>query len=99
MGLILTRRQGEDFYVEDTRFRVSQVFDNRHFVLKTDQGDLFEITGTRMAEVMPDVWVSAGDRADHSHARVVIEAPREIKLLRGEKWRQQWPETPDDPSS
>ena len=83
MALILSLRQGEDFYLDEERVRVKKVYSNRHFVLETPDGTHHEIVQDRMTEVQKDVFVSSGDRGYSGIARVVIDAPRRIEILRG----------------
>lgn len=83
MALILTLAEGQAFLVgeDERRITVSKVLGPRGFVLERDDGDLFEIVDDRSAEVLPDVRISAGERED-VEARVVIEAPRTIPIIR-----------------
>jgi hypothetical protein len=62
---------------------VEKVLPNRHFILYHEESDThFECVMDRMSEVQKDVWISSGDRANASTAKVVIDAPREIKIER-----------------
>ena len=91
MALILSLRQGEDFFLDEERVRVQRIYSNRHFVLETADGTHHEIVQDRMAESVTDVFVSSGDRgggkrnneASVGSARLVIDAPREFTILRG----------------
>jgi hypothetical protein len=79
-------RQGEAFYVGDSRLEVASVLRNRHFILADEFGEMHEIVDDRSAEVMPSVFISAGDKARASGAiRVVVEAPREINIQREDR--------------
>lgn len=89
MALVLSLRQGEDFYVEDERFIVVEIFGPSRFQLKdAETGSIHEVTDEERVEILDDVFVSAGDRTQMGVARIAIEAPREIMILRGEKYRE-----------
>jgi len=87
MALVLSVREGEDFYVEDVRVVVEKVVGNEEVILRTPDGKLHHATLTKAAEVLPDVMISADDRRSGAMGRLVIEAPREKLILTGDKWR------------
>ena len=86
MGLTLTRKEGQDFYVGDTRIVVDAVMGRQRFILRLPGDDLVEIVDDRMVELMPNVKVCAGTPRQANQAAVVIDAPRDIPIVRGEKW-------------
>lgn len=86
MALILTMRKGECFYVEDSRVEVTSVEGDDHFVLRDDKGREYDITDDKMTEIMPNVLVSVGSRGTEGTARVAIEAPRTIMILREQNY-------------
>jgi hypothetical protein len=88
MALVLSLKPKEDFYVGDQRFIVTKLYNRTSFTLVHEGGKQYEITEYEATEVLPDVWVSSGDVYDLGTVRVVIEAPREILILRGEKVRE-----------
>lgn len=89
MALVLSMREGNDFYVGHEQFVVSTIFTETHFTLThTKSGNRFDITDTKATEILPDVMVSAGDRQQAMMARVAIEAPSDILVLRGDKYRR-----------
>lgn len=98
MPLVLSLKKGQDFFVGDERFVVEEVDNPSTFKLRHAQkwriGNVlcnrsrtFDITDAHATEVLPDVFVSAGDNPPTAMARVVINAPPEIFILRGEKRR------------
>lgn len=88
MPLVLSLREGQDFYVGETQFVVDQVGGDVQFTLRhVAEARTFEITDEHATEVMQDVFVSAGPRERPSLARVVIEAPPDVLVLRGDKKR------------
>ncbi len=87
MPLVLSLRQHDDFYVADRRFVVSEI-DDVNFTLEQEAPrKSFEITELEASEIMPDVFVSAGDQFQKGIVRAVIDAPRSILILRGDKFR------------
>lgn len=90
MALVLSLKEGQDFYVGDERFVVQAVIDETNFkLMRAADGKSFHVTDSRAAEIIDDVFVSAGDRPAAILARVSIEAPPEKLILRGEKYREQ----------
>ncbi len=98
MALVITRRPGQDFYVGKERFVVDAVSrDNedgsRNFTLKDERGNVIHVGEDEATEIMPDVFVSAGNGLDiddcpQDTAAVAIEAPRSIPIVRGELLRR-----------
>ncbi len=84
MPLSLSRREGEEFYLDDIRVVVEQVLDDGGFTLRLPSGDLVEVTQDRGIEVAPDVVISAGLEEKHRMVKVVIDAPADVTILRGE---------------
>ena len=89
MALVLSLREGQDFYLDDDQVLVTWVDGLMHFQLMlASSGQSFVITDAESVEVLPDVFVSAGDRPQRGIARVAIDAPREIRITRGDRWRE-----------
>jgi hypothetical protein len=88
MALVLSLRKTQDFYVGTERFVMEVVHSEKLFrVRRESTGQTFEISDTTAIEVMDEVFVSAGDDPPPQTARIVISAPRNIRVLRGEKYR------------
>jgi len=86
MPLVLRLRPGDDFYVAKERVVVSQLLGGPKFVLHVESsGRRYEITDEESVEMreVRDVFLASGGRAQAGLARVAIEAPREISILRG----------------
>jgi hypothetical protein len=100
MALVLTLRTGQDFFVGEVCFVVEEVLSPVRFRLHefpSGHGGLtqprsFEITDARATEIMPDVLVAAGCNAPKASARIVIEAPPEVLILRGATKRKLAPQ-------
>lgn len=96
MPLVLSVRQGDDFYVNDQQFLVKRIYDETSFELlkASDPNETHQpikITEKQAVEVMPDVFISAGDLFQRGIVRAVIDAPRDILILRGDKYRADTP--------
>jgi hypothetical protein len=88
MALVLRLRKGQDFFVADEQVVVSQLFGDARFELEVaSTGKRLEITEEESTELMPDVFISSGGRAQSGLAKIAIDAPREIAILRGENYR------------
>ena len=89
MPLVLSQKIGDDFYAGDSRFAVTDIYQDTSFTLVKDGVDKYEITEYEAVEVMPEVFISSGDFFQSGVVRVVIDAPRSIVILRGDKYREQ----------
>lgn len=88
MALILSLRQGHDFYVEDERVVVSHIFTTTQFNLMTDDGEVHLVTEDTWAHILPNARAQAGipREQDGAIVRVAIEAPGQ-RVTRGELYR------------
>lgn len=88
MPLVLSLKEGDDFWVDDQQIVVSKIEHGARFWVTVEgAGKSHEITDTKSREVRPDVFVSAGEFFKYGMIRVVIEAPRTIEILRGDRYR------------
>jgi hypothetical protein len=89
MALVLTLAEGEDFYVRDERVIVEEIKSPTAFNLRRcADGALLQVVEGKSVEGFKDVFFSAGARGQATIARVAIEAPRSVPLLRGENYRR-----------
>lgn len=86
MALSLSLRLGEDVYAGDERLVVSAVASSQEFTLQSSSG-AFRIVADRAVKVLPNVFVSAGREPHPGSVRLLIDAPRDVVILRGEKYR------------
>jgi hypothetical protein len=82
-----------DFYVEDIKVELIDIRHQFNFKLKVYKPAIqtvYSITDERAEEILPGVRVSAGDKADIARhgVKVVIEAPRRIRVDRGTVYRE-----------
>ncbi len=87
MGLVLSLKRGQDFYVEDTRVVVESIRDDSTFVLRSHGGESVVVTPDFAVELFPEVYVSASQREAPGVAKIVIEAPRRIGVILGDRYR------------
>jgi len=80
MALVLSMKQGQQVKIGEKIFKVDDMTSGS-FLLRSGS-DAWKITQDRSMEVAEDVLVSAGFEDDRPHARVVIEAPKSIKIER-----------------
>ena len=85
MALSLGIKRGEELFIGDTRYVLTDILSPHSFVLKCACVE-FEISDAEAVEVEPEVWISAGRGGHYTLARVVIDAPRRIRILRGEHY-------------
>ena len=93
MALIMSFHKGEEFYVDDDKLVVEDIFAEGHFRLGVGPY-VYDIVDDSRVEVVEDVWVSVGDRAARVRPRVApgtirvsIDAPRSKLILRGSNYR------------
>jgi hypothetical protein len=98
MPLVLSLKEGQDFFVGDEQFFVDKIGHGNRFQLRgaktTRLGNIkiskpvsFPISDEHATEILPEVFVSAGHHPPTAMARVAIEAPQDILILRGDKKR------------
>lgn len=88
MSLVLSLKQGDDFWVRDSQVVVTRIQDAKKFWVQVAGNDKeFEITDSHATEIIPNVFVSAGDFFKYGMIRAAIDAPREIEILRGDRYR------------
>lgn len=89
MSLIISLRKGDDFFVNDERVVVSEIVGPNNYTLHvTSTGKKYRITDQEAKEVMPSVFVSSGGFLKWGQVRLVIDAPKDILILRGERYRE-----------
>jgi hypothetical protein len=95
MALVLVLKKGQSFYVGHEKLTIEAVHSNSQFTLRKSDGTVFDIIDARTQEVLPSVFVGAGQRYKQNsdtfwEARVCIEAPREIVILREDVYEESY---------
>ncbi len=90
MALVLALREGELLLVGEHKFAVTRVRGPMDFYLE-DQHDFrsFHVTNAMSHEILPDVFVSAGQNTYHNMVKATVDAPRSIKILRGDNFQDE----------
>jgi hypothetical protein len=92
LPLVIERAAGEDFYVGQERFVVASIESPTAFTLRRDvDGKMFHVVDGTPREIAASIRISVGSRGQNALARISIEAPRTIRVLRGELYRSQNP--------
>ena len=87
MGLVISLRTGEDFFIADERYVLSAIAGTTVRIERRRDGAAFEITNDELREIEPEVLLQTGDRMTTRAARVRIDAPRSKTILMGPKYR------------
>ena len=88
MPLVIERSVGQDFYVGDKRFVVTAIDGANAFTVQREHdGEAFHVVLGTPREVAASVIVAVGTRGQNTLARISIEAPQSIRVLRGELYR------------
>lgn len=96
MALILGVSAGSVIYIGDTPVEVTDATPNSsRMTLVVDSKKTFELTDQESTEILPTVFFSVGRSKKQDHGiekvipRVVIEAPRDVVILRAELYERQ----------
>lgn len=89
MALVLSLKNGDDFWVAGRKVVVSEVVNANLLELTDDEGKQHRITDTEMTEIMPDVFVSAAGYFKFGAVRIALDAPRTIEIMRGDRYREE----------
>jgi sRNA-binding carbon storage regulator CsrA len=85
MALILSAREGESVYVGDRKVTVTEIYHATHFkVCVVDEfvDAVFTIRASERTEILPDVFLSAGNTGNAHAVKLVFEAPSDRVILR-----------------
>jgi len=89
MALVLSLKQDQSFYLNDQKVTVTEVITPTCFVLELEgQPKPVTVDDSHSVEIVPEVWVAAGKPVSVGLIRVVIDAPREILILREENYQK-----------
>jgi len=89
MPLVFSMKPGQDFYVGDDRVVVGTIYGKTRFdVVVEKTGHTHSISEEEAVEIITDVFVSSGPRPVAGIAKVAIDAPQEVLILRGDRYRE-----------
>lgn len=92
MPLVLRLKPGQDFFVGAERYTVNRLLTGAEFeILSTSTGRAYLITEEEATELkeVPEAFVSSGGHAHSGIAKIAIDAPRAIVILRGQTIRRE----------
>ncbi len=84
-GLTVGLVKGGAVYVNDTKITVHKITHSLSFQVKVHtpgMDRIFSVDDRKATEVMQNVMVSAGNKGSEGMVKVVINAPRHMKILR-----------------
>jgi sRNA-binding carbon storage regulator CsrA len=90
MPLVLSLRVGQDVFFGDEQVTVTKITGYSKFdVQVTSSGRTYHVNDEEAVELqeLSDVYLTAGDRPQAGLARLAIDAPRSILILRGDAAR------------
>jgi len=89
MSLVLSLKQGDDFWVADQQVFISRIeHANKFWVRLAGSEKEVEVNDVEATEIIPDVFVSSGNYFKYGAVRIAIEAPLSIEILRGDRYRK-----------
>jgi len=85
MALVLSIKQGHDFYIGDIRYSIEAVQPDgctlhQHGEM---QDKFFDVTCDKVTEVAPQIFIRAGLASRKGEVSLDIKAPKNILILRG----------------
>jgi hypothetical protein len=90
MALVLGLEAGKSVFVGDRRILLTKIHNPKRFVVRVDgpMDSEYEITDQVRTEVLPKVFLQAGNTGNASMVKIVIEAPRSMVILREKLYQQ-----------
>lgn len=92
MALTLGIRTGKDFFIGDCRVKIMEIVSSTKFRIQYGAAGALktaEISDEESVGLAENIRLSAGLHGTNELARVVIDAPRDIKILRGFIYREE----------
>jgi len=90
MALVLSLKEGHDFYVGETRYSIAALRSSGCTLCQHGemQDKIFHVSCNESVEVAPQIFIRAGLATRKGEASLDISAPKDILILRGDKYRQ-----------
>lgn len=85
MALVLSLKENDIFYIEDTPYIIRGVSEDQFYIDNLLQIKRHTIDSTKMVEIYPEVKVSAGFFDKYKTVKLVVEGPRRILVEREER--------------
>lgn len=90
MALVLSFRQGNDFYIGAKRYVVSEVVEFWFFRIRSEDGEVYDVSDKEWTKLGECIWVQAGlqNKIDSEGlVRLCVDAPIDIIVNRGDVHR------------
>ena len=88
MALVLQLASGDDFYVGDERYFITEIESDTAFAIERERdGRKFLLVDGNPLLIEPEVYASVGTRGQPNLANLCISAPRSIEVDRGDIYR------------
>src|ERR1035438_7897518 len=87
MGLAITVAKGDTFTIGDQKFTVQDIQRGAGLTIEDPEGRAVQVGQDAPVAVMRGVTLLDGPRVLAGKARLVIDAPKTIKIIRGD-WRE-----------
>ena len=88
MALVLTLKQGEDFYVDKDQYFLREIVSEGNVrVSRVRDGAAFDVDDRKKTKVDEGVFLQIGDHMTSKACRLMIQAPRQLLIVTGAKKR------------
>jgi hypothetical protein len=88
MALVLTLKQGEDFYVDKDQYFLREIVSAGQVrVARVRDGAAFDVDDQKRTQVDAGVFLQIGDHMTSKACRLMIQAPRQMLIVTGAKKR------------
>lgn len=88
MALVLALKRRDDFYVRDERYAVKDILSDTHARIEMPDGKIIDVFAEQASEIAPEVFLQVGSRSQGDSVRLAIEAPRDVPILSGKRYRE-----------
>ena len=84
MALVLGMQEGRSFYLADTKVTVEKISSPTRAILSVNGAIIQKMTigPNHRTELLPGIYASIGTDSTVDQIKVVLEAPRTVKILR-----------------
>jgi hypothetical protein len=82
MSLGITMSIGDKVLVGEYWVRLTRILSARLVEIETSNGDRVLVDNKKETEIFPNVWIGMGERPATVNARMSIDAPREMVIVR-----------------
>ena len=81
MAYVMTLKQGEDFYVNDVRFVLTEIVSSAAVKIQRDSdGKLFQMADGEVHQIAPLTSAFVGTRGSTTAASMAVSAPKSVSI-------------------